>query len=216
VKDYLRSPVRLAFGSTSKPSENVRVQAFEVSGERKQDLLQHLLRKESGRCLVFARTKRGADRLARNLMREGFSTTAIHGDRSQSQRNAALAGFQEGRYRIMVATDIAARGIHVEDVAHVINYDLPEIAENFIHRVGRTGRAGKRGVASTFFGREERPELLQLERTLGLTMEKMPVDVSRPGEKREQVVGKAVRFSPAPLSGLVALPGEVLQVQFES
>jgi ATP-dependent RNA helicase RhlE len=216
VKDYLRNPVRLALGSTSKPSENVRVQAFEVSGERKQELLQHLLRKESGRCLVFARTKRGADRLARNLMREGFSTTAIHGDRSQSQRNAALAGFQEGRYRILVATDIAARGIHVEDVAHVINYDLPEIAENFIHRVGRTGRAGKRGVASTFFGREERPELLQLERSLGLTMEKMPAEVGRLAEKRESKVGKAVRFAAAPLSGIVALPGEVLQVQFES
>ena len=216
VKDYLRSPVRLAFGSTSKPSENVRVQAFEVSGERKQELLQHLLRKEPGRCLVFARTKRGADRLARNLMREGFSTTAIHGDRSQSQRNAALAGFQEGRYRILVATDIAARGIHVEDVAHVINYDLPELAENFIHRVGRTGRAGKRGVASTFFGREERPELLQLERTLGLTMEKVQAEVSRPAEKRESRIGKAVRLSPAALSGLAALPGEVLQLQFES
>ena len=75
----------------------------------------------------------------------------IHGDRSQSQRTAALAGFQQGRYRILVATDLASRGIHVQDIAHVINYDLPEVAENFIHRVGRTGRAGERGVASTLF-----------------------------------------------------------------
>ena len=143
VKDYMRSPVRLAFGSTLKPAENVRVQAFEVSGDRKQEMLQHLLGKETGRCLVFARTKRGTDKLARNLIREGFAAAMIHGDRSQSQRTAALTGFQQGRYRILVATDVASRGIHVQDIAHVINYDLPEIAENFIHRVGRTGRAGK-------------------------------------------------------------------------
>ena len=142
VNDYMRNPVRLAFGSTLKPSENVRVQAFEVAHDRKQDMLQRLLSKETGRCLVFARTKRGAERLAKNLNREGFAAAMIHGDRSQSQRTAALTGFQQGRYRILVATDLASRGIHVEDIAHVINYDLPEVAENFIHRVGRTGRAG--------------------------------------------------------------------------
>ena len=103
----------------------------------------------------------------------------IHGDRSQSQRTAALTGFQQGRYRILVATDVAARGIHVQDIAHVINYDLPEIAENFIHRVGRTGRAGKSGVASTLFGREQRSELMQLERTLGIRMERMQADGSK-------------------------------------
>src|SRR5216684_1229985 len=119
--------------------------------DRMQEMLQHLLAKETGRCLVFARTKRGTDKLARNLNREGFAAAVIHGDRSQSQRTAALTGFQQGRYRILVATDVAARGIHVQDIAHVINYDLPEIAENFIHRVGRTGRAGKSGVASTLF-----------------------------------------------------------------
>ena len=161
VNDYMRSPVRLAFGSTLKPSENVRVQAFEVSGDRKQEMLQRLLAKETGRCLVFARTKRGTEKLARNLAREGFTATMIHGDRSQSQRTAALTGFQQGRYRVMVATDLASRGIHVQDIAHVINYDLPEIAENFIHRVGRTGRAGKMGVASTLFGRDQRSELLR-------------------------------------------------------
>src|SRR6202795_3832178 len=125
VKDYLRSAVRLSFGSTSKPSENVRAQAFEVAVDRKQDLLQRLLAKEPGRCLVFARTKRGTERIADNLNRKGFSSAMIHGDRSQSQRTAALAGFQQGRYRILVATDLASRGIHVEDIAHVINYDLP-------------------------------------------------------------------------------------------
>jgi ATP-dependent RNA helicase RhlE len=153
ISDYTRSPVRLAFGSTLKPSENVRVQAFEVAADRKQEMLHRLLSKETGRCLVFARTKRGTERLAKNLNREGFAAAMIHGDRSQSQRTAALAGFQQGRYRILVATDLASRGIHVQDIAHVINYDLPEVAENFIHRVGRTGRAGELGVASTLFAR---------------------------------------------------------------
>ena len=129
--------------------------------------------------LVFARTKRGTEKLARNLTREGFAAAMIHGDRSQSQRTAALTGFQQGRYRVLVATDVASRGIHVQDIAHVINYDLPEIAENFIHRVGRTGRAGKSGVASTLFGREQRSELLQLERTLGIRMERMQADGSK-------------------------------------
>src|SRR3984957_9485269 len=115
VHDYMRNPVRLAFGSTLKPSENVHVRAFEVTADRKQDLLYQLLAKETGRCLVLARTKRGTERLAKNLARDGFAAAMIHGDRSQSQRNAALAGFQQGRYRILVATDVAARGIHVDN-----------------------------------------------------------------------------------------------------
>lgn len=173
VKDYMKSPVRLAFGSTLKVSENVRIQAFEVSSDRKQEMLQRLLAKETGRCLVFARTKRGTERLAKSLCREGFSAAMIHGNRSQSQRNAALAGFQQGRYRVLVATDVASRGIHVQDIAHVINYDLPDGAESFIHRAGRTGRAGLRGVASTLFGREQRAELMALERTLGIQMDRV-------------------------------------------
>jgi ATP-dependent RNA helicase RhlE len=221
VNDYMRNPVRLAFGSTLKPAENVRVQAFEVSGDRKQQVLQYLLEKESGRCLVFARTKRGTDKLARNLNREGFAAAVIHGDRSQSQRTAALTGFQQGRYRILVATDVAARGIHVQDIAHVINYDLPEIAENFIHRVGRTGRAGKSGVASTLYGREQRSDLLQLERTLGIRMERMQADGSAFPVKQERAAAELVHRFPlasasGPISGMVRLPGEVMEVQLEN
>ncbi|MBV8515464.1 MAG: DEAD/DEAH box helicase, partial [Acidobacteria bacterium] len=180
VKDYQCNPVRLAFGSTLKPSENVRMQAFEVSADRKQQTLNRLLAKETGRCLVFARTKRATDRICKNLNRDGFSAAMIHGDRSQAQRNSALAGFQQGRFRVLVATDVASRGIHVQDVAHVINFDLPEIAEIFIHRVGRTGRAGKHGVASTLFGREQRSELFQLERTLGIKMERLRAEDGKP------------------------------------
>ena len=216
VNDYMRSPVRLAFGSTLKPSENVRVQAFEVSGDRKQQMLQHLLSNETGRCLVFARTKRGTEKLARNLSSQGFTATMIHGDRSQSQRTAALLGFQQGRYRVMVATDLASRGIHVQDIAHVINYDLPEIAENFIHRVGRTGRAGKTGVASTLFGRDQRSELLQLERTLGIRMERVQADKHLPPlvVKPEPTQLELDRMHKNSASRMSRLPGEILQAHF--
>jgi ATP-dependent RNA helicase RhlE len=214
VSDYTRNPVRLAFGSTLKPSESVRVRAFEVASDRKQEMLHRLLSKETGRCLVFARTKRGTERLARNLNKEGFAAAMIHGDRSQSQRTAALTGFQQGRYRILVATDLASRGIHVQDIAHVINYDLPEVAENFIHRVGRTGRAGELGIASTLFAREQRSELHQLERTLGIRMERMQAD-DTPFVRPERIHTDESREA-ATRSTLVRLPGEVLQVQMGS
>lgn len=212
VKDYTRSAVRVALGSTLKPAETVRLQAFEVAVTGKPELLRRLLNQESGRCLVFSRTKRGTERIAKGLMRDGIAAATIHGDRSQSQRTAALTGFQQGRYRVLVATDLAARGIHVEQIAHVINYDLPEVAENFIHRVGRTGRAGSHGVASTLFASEQRSELFQLERTLGIRMERIPVD-GRLSESRERTQGPAPRKQTTYKPTMIALPGEVLQAQ---
>ncbi|MGB6597976.1 MAG: DEAD/DEAH box helicase [Candidatus Acidiferrum sp.] len=231
VKDYLKNPVRLAFGSILKPSENVRMQAFEVSVDRKQEMLQRLLAKETGRCLVFSRTKRGTERITKSLNRDGFSAAMIHGDRSQSQRTAALAGFQQGRYRVLVATDLASRGIHVQDIVHVINYDLPDVAENFIHRVGRTGRAGGHGVATTLFSREQRSELFQLERTLGIRIERLSADanVTKPTNGIHLRTESAKATTHVPVSGaanvatkiatrptMIALPGEVLQSQIES
>jgi ATP-dependent RNA helicase RhlE len=215
VKDYLRNPVRLAFGSTLKPSENVRVQALEVSLDRKQEVLYRLLAKETGRCLVFARTKRGAERLAQNLSRKGFTAAMLHGGRSQSQRTAALAGFQQGRYRVLVATDLASRGIHVQDIAHVINYDLPELAESFIHRVGRTGRAGGHGVASTLFVKEQRTELFQLERTLGIRMERMRAE-DGPAETQIRKQDNIDRAESSRKFTMIRLPGEVLQAQMDN
>ncbi len=176
VHDYMRHPVRVAMGSVLKPAENIRMQSFEVAVDQKYTLLEGLLAKETGRVLIFTRTRRGAERLAKTLNRDGFTAARIHGDRTQSQRTAALSGFQNGHHSILVATDVAARGIHVEDIAHVINYDLPEIAENYIHRVGRTARAGREGTASTLITRDQRPELQQLERTLGLHMERLSPD----------------------------------------
>src|SRR5260370_33784684 len=134
---------------------------------------KRLLTKEKGKCLVFARTKRGTERIAESLNRKGFSAAMIHGDRSQSQRTTALTGFQQGRFRVLVATDLASRGIHGQDIAHVSNYDRPDVAENFIHRVGRTGRNGGHGVASTLFVKEQRSELFHLERSLGIKIERM-------------------------------------------
>ncbi len=214
VTASMRDPVRLAFGSTLKPSENVRVQALEVAADRKQEVLHHLLAKETGRCLVFARTKRGTERIARSLNRKGFSAAMIHGDRSQSPRTAALAGYQQGRYRVLVATDLASRGIHVQDIAHVINYDLPEVAESFIHRVGRAGRAGKLGVASTLFAKDQLQELHQLERTLGIRMERMRTDDSAEVPGRIKVKTSIMESRPRMTRPrMTRMTGEVLQVQ---
>jgi len=166
VEKHVRNAVRVEVGSTTKPIEKVELHLYEVEQDRKLSLLEKMLRQEQGSFLVFARTKRGADRLSKKLSREGVKTATIHGDRSQNQRNQALRGFQDGYYRVLVATDVAARGIHVEGIAHVVNYDLPQVPEDFIHRVGRTGRAGARGTASTFATRSERADVAHIERTL--------------------------------------------------
>jgi ATP-dependent RNA helicase RhlE len=188
VRDYLRNPVRVAIGSASKPSEHVDLHLYEVEPDRKLGLLEKMLQDERGSFLVFARTKHGADRLAKKLVRGGSKATSIHGDRSQSQRNLALRGFQEGSYRVLVATDVAARGLHVEGIAHVVNYDLPQLPEDFIHRVGRTGRAGLRGTASTFSTLSERGEIRKIERMLDLQLTRRAVpsglglEVARTGD----------------------------------
>ena len=122
---------------------------------------------------MLFRSKRGADRLVEQLRRENVRAGAIHGDLRQGAREKALADFTAGKVKVLVATDVAARGIHVTDIAHVINYELPDEAENFIHRVGRTGRAGKMGVASTLYTREERRDIKALEKMLGIRMEMM-------------------------------------------
>jgi ATP-dependent RNA helicase RhlE len=210
VHDYMRHPVRVELGSVLKTSENVRLRAFEVSTDRKLDVLCRLLGQDKGRCLIFARTKRGAERLALNLTREGFAAAMIHGDRSQSQRTAALAGFQQGKFRVLVATDLAARGIHVDEISQVINYDLPEMAENFIHRVGRSGRAGAQGLATTLYGMDQRGELVALERTLGIKIERVQVN-----DLPERTDRKAPAHRPQSnaSSRIGRMPGEFLQAQ---
>ncbi len=202
VNQYLRNPVRIALGSTLKPVASVELQAFEVSRMQKPDVLRQLLSNEKGRTLVFARTKRGTERLAKQLMREGFAAAMIHGDRSQAQRTAALHSFDEGRIRVLVATDIAARGLHVQDITHVINYDLPTLPEDFIHRVGRTGRAGACGLASTLVSGAEVFELRSIERALKLRIQRR--EFVPPGDP----VRIATRNTLASRT-LTAMPGEI-------
>jgi ATP-dependent RNA helicase RhlE len=203
VNDYMRDPVRVALGSVLKPAESVQLNAYEVRPGEKLDLLRKLLYAEKGQTLIFTRTKRGAERLSKDLVRDGFNAAMIHGDRSQSQRNAALSGFQEGRYQVLVATDIAARGLHVDDVAHVINYDVPKMAEDFIHRVGRTGRAGLEGRATTLATGAEVLELRQIERTLQLRIERKQMDAKEYDRPRRVIQNTLASRT------LTRLPGEV-------
>ena len=203
VNDYMREPVRVALGSVLKPAESVQLKAYEVRPGEKLDVLRQLLYSEKGQTLIFTRTKRGAERLAKELVRDGFAAAMIHGGRSQSQRNGALGGFQEGRFQVLVATDIASRGLHVDDVAHVINYDLPKMAEDFIHRVGRTGRAGLQGRASTLVAGAEVLELRHIERSLQLRIERKQIETETAGPPRRIIQNTLVSRT------LTALPGEV-------
>ena len=213
VGDYLHKPVRVEIGSVRRPVDSVQLHAYEVSNDQRLALLQRLLTQEGGRTLVFVRTKRGTQRLAQKLERAGIPAAMIHGDRSQSQRTSALDDFRNGRARLLIATDVASRGIHVDDIAHVVNYELPEMAEDFVHRVGRTGRAGAQGKASTFFGHQDRHDLTKLERELSIRMERMTIEGELAREARSGPVD-TTGFVPRPVapgSRMVSLPGEVLQ-----
>jgi ATP-dependent RNA helicase RhlE len=203
INDYMSDPVRVALGSVLKPAETVQLRAYEVRPGEKLDLLRQLLYAEKGQTLIFTRTKRGTERLTKELVRDGFAAAMLHGDRSQSQRNGALSGFQEGRFQVLVATDIASRGLHVDDVAHVINYDVPKMAEDFIHRVGRTGRAGLQGRASTLAAGNEVLELRQIERTLKLKMERLQSGTATVSPSQRMIQNTLASRT------LTALPGEV-------
>ena len=180
IAKHLKDPARISIGAITKPSDGVDLHVYEVEQDKKLGLLRSMLERQDGSFLVFARTKRGTDRLATRLSRSGVKAIGIHGDRTQNQRNQALRGFREGYYRVLVATDVAARGIHVEGIAHVVNFDLPQAPEDFIHRVGRTGRAGQRGTATTFVARNERGDLRNIERALKtqLSRQTMPTDLA--------------------------------------
>jgi ATP-dependent RNA helicase RhlE len=166
--DFLREPRTVQVGSTTAAAVGVHHLALPVPATRKVALLLELLRDQTMESvLVFTRTKRRADRVARDLSRAGLRAAPIHGDRSQAQRLHALEGFREGRFRVLVATDLAARGIDVEGVSHVVNLDVPHEPEVYIHRVGRTARAEQRGDAFTLIAPEEEADWTQIERMLG-------------------------------------------------
>ena len=173
VHDYLKNPLRLEVDSTSKPAESIILRMFEVAKEQKLYLLIYMLQTEPGTFLVFTRTKHGADKLFRKLKYNGFDAAVLHGGKSQSQRTRALGGFKEGKHRVLIATDIAARGIHIDKIGHVINYDLPQNSDDFIHRVGRTGRVEESGVAVTFVTPEDFYDIRTIERLLGKKIERL-------------------------------------------
>ncbi len=168
VESTLTNPVRVEVSPPSTPVERIEQSLFPVCGTQKTDLLIDLLkRNEHTRALIFTRTKHRAERLSKQLERKGVPSAAIHGDRSQGQRQRALEDFRSGRSPVLVATDVVARGIDVDEVSHVINYDMPNTPEDYVHRIGRTARAGASGTAISFLSAEEFPTLTEIERKLG-------------------------------------------------
>jgi ATP-dependent RNA helicase RhlE len=167
AKDMLRDPARVSVAPQSTTAERVAQRVILTDKAAKQSLLNETIKAETiDRVLVFTRTKHGADKVVRNLEKAGIYSEAIHGNKSQNQRERALSAFREGRCRTLVATDIAARGIDVDGVSHVINYDMPNIPESYVHRIGRTARAGAEGVAISFVDHEEMAYLRDIEKLI--------------------------------------------------
>jgi ATP-dependent RNA helicase RhlE len=172
VNSILTNPVKIEVEATSSTVERIEQLVYYVDGVDKVELLTHLLKnKEIVSALVFTRTKRRADKVAKALEREGIKSKAIHGDKSQNARQAALTSFKNREIRVLVATDVAARGIDVDELSHVINFDLPNIPETYVHRIGRTGRAGFGGVAISFCDNEEKEFLTDIEKLIAKKIE---------------------------------------------
>ncbi len=165
AEDYLDDPVKVSVAPAATTAERIDQGVVFVPSDRKRDLLAAMLRDPAfARVLVFTRTKHGADRVVRHLASAGIDAAAIHGNKSQPQRERALAGFRDGQARVLIATDIAARGIDVDGISHVINFELPNVPEDYVHRIGRTARAGATGIAIAFCSDEERPYLRDIEK----------------------------------------------------
>src|SRR3954466_2909532 len=168
TREILHNPVLIDLGRRSLPATGITQAVYPVNQDLKKDLLLALLnRGEMSQALVFTRTKHRANRLAEQLIRRGIKAERIHGNRSQPQRAAALAGFKNGHYKVLVATDIAARGIDIEALGHVVNFDVPQAPDDYIHRVGRTARAGEVGEAFTFVAPDEEDDLRAIEKAIG-------------------------------------------------
>ena len=188
----LRDPHLVEVGERRNPADTITQHFYGATQQTKMALLVHALEAENMESvLVFSRTKHGADKICRRLGNKGVRAAAIHSNRSQSQRQKALDGFKQGEYRVLVATDIAARGIDVDGISHVINFDIPQYAEDYIHRIGRTGRAGANGDAITFVSRDDGQYLRSIERFIG---KRIPVETYRgftpPPEEERTTTGR--------------------------
>jgi len=174
VQSLLHQPIRIEVTPVSSTAEKIEQAVYFVPKQQKQNLLVHLLNKRKERTLVFTRTKHGADKIAKELKKASIHADAIHGNKSQSARQNALSNFKNGKLKVLVATDIAARGIDVDSLEQVINFDLPDVAETYVHRIGRTGRAGSAGNAISFCdGREEMQNLKSINKLIGLKIPAM-------------------------------------------
>ncbi len=184
AEKMLHEPEHISVTPSAKPADKIEQQLYFVEKQEKRELLPDIIRQSNvHQVLVFTRTKHGADRVARDLNRAGIKTKSIHGDKSQNQRQRALADFKECKIAVLVATDIAARGIDINDLPLVINFDLPNIPETYVHRIGRTGRAGQEGTAISFCDRSERPYLKDIEKLIG---KRIPVAGEIPHEEKEE------------------------------
>ena len=176
ARKYLRKPVVVQVGRRSAAASTVTHAVYPVPRERKSELLAQLLRADKlDSVLVFTRTKHGADRVVRHLEREQIEATAMHADKTQPQRTRALEDFKTGKVRVLVATDIAQRGLDISGITHVVNYDVPQQAEDYVHRIGRTGRAAKEGDAFTFMAPDEIAMVRQIERVIGQPIPRISV-----------------------------------------
>ena len=170
-RSILYKPAKVEVAPVSSVVDTIEQHLFFVEKKEKTDLLVNLLGKDAGKSvLVFSRTKHGADRIAKKLVKKGVGCEAIHGNKSQGARQRALGNFKSGRTRVIVATDIAARGIDIANLELVVNYDLPDVAETYVHRIGRTGRAGQKGIAYSFCAKEERAVLQGIQKLTGSSL----------------------------------------------
>jgi ATP-dependent RNA helicase RhlE len=169
--EIVREPKYVQVGQRSAPPKTISHRAYVVpSGQKVEWLIEHL-RRPSGPVLIFSRTKIGADRLARKLAATGIRCIALHADRTMDERRQAVEGFRGGRYKVLVATDIAARGLDIDGIHTVVNYEMPDSSDTYVHRVGRTGRSDEAGHAITLVSPEERRELALLEKSVGVRIE---------------------------------------------
>lgn len=186
ANSILNNPVEITVTPVSSTAHTIQQSVYFVEKREKAGLLVHLLNDSSiGRSLVFTRTKHGADKLVKQLSKTGIGAAAIHGDKSQSARQRALSDFKNSSIRVLVATDIASRGIDINELPHVVNYELPNVPETYVHRIGRTGRAGKEGVAVSFCDMEQRSELKDIQKLIGF---EMPVKTLKAQSKLLQIL----------------------------
>ncbi len=188
-KQILTDPVKIAVDPVSSTADTIRQMLYTTNKKSKKDLLLHLLKDpELDQVLLFSRTKHGADRIVRDLRKRKILCAAIHGDKTQGQRQRALSEFKEGRIRVLVATDIAARGIDIEKLGYVINFDIPNESETYVHRIGRVGRAGEKGIALSLCEPEENAYIRDIEKLIG---KKIPLNQDHPFPQTDKPMTKA-------------------------